>query len=476
MLIIKQKQDKNMKKILLITLIFCGFLANAQFNIEGLKIKGYESVETGKDLIIKSDTISSTTQMNLNDTTIVTLNYLDSVGSGLLDNKIDYIQQYYTIDSLVNSQSSQHEGYIYQVDSIFYKYDGTATGSIDDYTAFGSGSSSGGEPWANAFVGKVEITTNPTTVIFPRELTDNYQIITDIYYIDYVGDKEIRVSNAVYDYTESTTGFSFYVDTIAGYCEYIAVDTVNILATGGILWGSIEGIIGNQADLLQLISDSLSSYTYTETDPIYSASEAFNITATDITNLGNLSGVNTGDQDLSGYATTTALTTHTSNLDIHFEQSEIDITASQVSDFDTEVSNNTDVLANTAKVTNATHTNEVTGSTALTIANDVVDYDNVAATLKGIITDNDGSYDMSAAGIFESAISSTTTLTFTSIQANKSLMIVLTVSSSATISFDSGIDEDWIQGEINGDGIYAINVLATGSTLSDLLITIIPKQ
>jgi len=36
---------------------------------------------------------------------------------------------------------------------------------------------------------------------------------------------------------------------------------------------------------------------YTETDPVYTASEATNITATDITNLSNLSGVNTGDQD-----------------------------------------------------------------------------------------------------------------------------------------------------------------------------------
>jgi hypothetical protein len=37
--------------------------------------------------------------------------------------------------------------------------------------------------------------------------------------------------------------------------------------------------------------------SYTETDPTYTSSEAANITATDITNLGNLSGVNTGDQD-----------------------------------------------------------------------------------------------------------------------------------------------------------------------------------
>jgi uncharacterized protein (TIGR02145 family) len=47
--------------------------------------------------------------------------------------------------------------------------------------------------------------------------------------------------------------------------------------------------------------------TITETDPTFTSSEAANITATDITNLGNLSGVNTGDQDLSALATKTAL-------------------------------------------------------------------------------------------------------------------------------------------------------------------------
>ena len=47
-------------------------------------------------------------------------------------------------------------------------------------------------------------------------------------------------------------------------------------------------------------------------------------------------------------------------------------TASEITDFDTEVANNTAVTANTAKVTNATHTGDVTGDTALTIANDAV--------------------------------------------------------------------------------------------------------
>jgi len=45
----------------------------------------------------------------------------------------------------------------------------------------------------------------------------------------------------------------------------------------------------------------------TETDPIYSASEAAKIDSTDIAKLSNLSGTNTGDQDLSTLATKTAL-------------------------------------------------------------------------------------------------------------------------------------------------------------------------
>jgi hypothetical protein len=53
----------------------------------------------------------------------------------------------------------------------------------------------------------------------------------------------------------------------------------------------------------------------------------------------------------------------------------LELTPAQVRtllNFDTEVANNTAVAANTAKVTNATHTGEVTGSAALTITNNAV--------------------------------------------------------------------------------------------------------
>ena len=54
--------------------------------------------------------------------------------------------------------------------------------------------------------------------------------------------------------------------------------------------------------------------------------------------------------------------------------------ASTISDFDTEVSNNASVVDNSAKVTNATHTGDVTGDTALTIAVDAVDIPMLSAT------------------------------------------------------------------------------------------------
>ena len=51
----------------------------------------------------------------------------------------------------------------------------------------------------------------------------------------------------------------------------------------------------------------VSGFISTESDPVYVASEAAKITSSDITNLSNLSGTNTGDQDLSNLVTKTLL-------------------------------------------------------------------------------------------------------------------------------------------------------------------------
>lgn len=76
--------------------------------------------------------------------------------------------------------------------------------------------------------------------------------------------------------------------------------------------------------------------------------------------IGDGAGTKTFSDD-SYNASTYAATSHTH-------------TASEITDFDTEVANNSAVAANTAKVTNATHTGDVTGSTTLTIADEAVTY------------------------------------------------------------------------------------------------------
>ncbi len=63
--------------------------------------------------------------------------------------------------------------------------------------------------------------------------------------------------------------------------------------------------------------------TYTETDPIYTASEAANITASDITTLGNTSGTNTGDQTVITAAQASAITANTVKVGVTTAQATI---------------------------------------------------------------------------------------------------------------------------------------------------------
>ncbi|MGM0566674.1 MAG: hypothetical protein ACQESX_07975, partial [Bacteroidota bacterium] len=90
-----------------------------------------------------------------------------------------------------------------------------------------------------------------------------------------------------------------------------ANDITNLSNLSGTNTGDqdISGIATNEQAIQdtasQIRSDipDVSGFISTETDPVFSGSEASNIDANDITNLSNLSGTNTGDQDISGIAT-----------------------------------------------------------------------------------------------------------------------------------------------------------------------------
>jgi hypothetical protein len=84
--------------------------------------------------------------------------------------------------------------------------------------------------------------------------------------------------------------------------------------------------------------------------------------------------------DIADFETTTQLNTRDTNNRSRANHTGTQ-TASTISDFDTEVANNSAVALNTAKVTNATHTGQVTGSGELTITNGVVDSDKLSTTL-----------------------------------------------------------------------------------------------
>ncbi len=112
------------------------------------------------------------------------------------------------------------------------------------------------------------------------------------------------------------------------------------------------------------------------------------VTDAQLTVIGNTSGTNTGNQtSIVGITGTKAqFNSAVTDGDIMYvgdAPTSHTHVAANITDFSTAVAATASVTANTAKVTNATHTGDVTGATALTIANDAVTYakmQNVSAT------------------------------------------------------------------------------------------------
>ncbi|WP_167606277.1 DUF1566 domain-containing protein [Maribellus sediminis] len=128
----------------------------------------------------------------------------------------------------------------------------------------------------------------------------------------------LSVPYALYAKTaETVTGGISEADPL-----YAESEAAKITASDITNLGNLSGVNTGDQDLSNLATksavidtaaairatlNSLSVTSGDETDPVFAASEAVNITTTDITNLSNLSGVNTGDQDLSQLATIAAL-------------------------------------------------------------------------------------------------------------------------------------------------------------------------
>lgn len=146
----------------------------------------------------------------------------------------------------------------------------------------------------DSLTAKQNVITGAATTIDTENLTGNRALIsnssgkvevsatisdTELGYLDgLTGSINTRFGNIENDTTDWNAVYDWMVADSAKLIHF--ADTILVIAT--------------KADL--------ENFTTTETDPVYTASEAANITSTDITNLSNLSGTNTGDQNISGIA------------------------------------------------------------------------------------------------------------------------------------------------------------------------------
>jgi len=135
------------------------------------------------------------------------------------------------------------------------------------------------------------------------------------------------------------------------------INSTSLLGSGNIALGGAVDSVNTQTGVVVIDADDIADAATTNKF----------VTASDITKLSNTSGTNTGDQDISGIATNASAIT-----DIETKTDNIAVT--QAVNLDTMESN---IATNNSKTTNATHTGEVTGSGALTIAGDVVDEANL---------------------------------------------------------------------------------------------------
>jgi hypothetical protein len=220
-----------------------------------------------------------------------------------------------------------------------------------------------------------------------------------------------------------------------GGTNYVVMGTTQLLSVPYALF-SKKAQTADYNNLTNL--PNLSGYLTTESDPVFAASPANGITNGYITNWntaytwGNHAGLYklityvpawneitnnpfnittpSGNQLLKYNSSSSKwenftpgyLTSYTETDPIFGawnKSTGINITASQVTDFQTSVTNNSAVSANTAKVSNATHSGDATGSTALTVVG--INGTSLAGLATGILknTNSTGIPSIATAGV-----------------------------------------------------------------------------
>ena len=160
-----------------------------------------------------------------------------------------------------------------------------------------------------------------------------------------------------------------------------------------------------------------------------------------------------------------------------------DITEGSTNQYYTEakVSANTSVAANTAKISNATHTGDVTGSTTLTIANDVVDHDNLDGRYTAVqdIATTSGTINLDASSYAAFNLTgnlTTATLNIQNIKTGQAIDILLSGTlTSAVITLADDFTTSAINkvgsNDLDTTGTNLIQVLCVDDTDSDAILT-----
>lgn len=130
----------------------------------------------------------------------------------------------------------------------------------------------------NAFTNTLPITASTTTVTFPTAMTyENYRPILRVWYNKNINGKNEEIINSVYDFNKTVNGFSFKVDTVAGYFFYLAVDTTNIYpitVDNFVPWTSVVTSVGSPGNDLNIPTEKAvrtAIQGFTETDPVVKA-------------------------------------------------------------------------------------------------------------------------------------------------------------------------------------------------------------
>lgn len=81
----------------------------------------------------------------------------------------------------------------------------------------------------NSYVGKKQVTTTNNNVYWTIPFGHTkYFLSIYAYYNRLIDGKNVQVQNAIYDFSKTSGGITFKVDTVAGYFEYFAADTTNL--------------------------------------------------------------------------------------------------------------------------------------------------------------------------------------------------------------------------------------------------------